>query len=485
MLLHRRFVSIHLLAALSGLVSGQSNHGANSTCQAIAKAISPLSEVFYPGASQYSADIKHWVESSTQQATCSVEPGSVQDVSTILKILGSTRTPFAVKGGGHSFNLGFSSTTGVQIAMTRFSNVTLNKNEQTAEIGPGMIWHDVYEQLAPFNVTVVGGRVPAVGVAGFTLGGGLSYTSSQHGLAIDTVQAFELVLPNGTITTVTADNKDLFFGLKGGFNNFGIVTKFTFKTFPQGEIWAANVVVPEQGLGVLNTAVANFAANNTDPKVALNVEYSYASGVLSATAVIFYDAPTPPPGLFDALLSIPGSTVNASSTAFFPFVSGILNNFGGSRISLGDAPVAAFSPAVLNAIVNETSFWGQTLTPHSASLIMHVVEIFLPTYFSHGAASAYPPNRSAFSEPIDLYFAWNDPQADDIMHDAVVQSQKQLKIAAIADGQKVADAPLYPNYAPFDTPLELLYGSNVNRLRGIKRTIDPYNVMGLAGGFKF
>lgn len=130
-------------------------------------------------------------------------------------------------------------------------------------------------------------------------------------------------------------------------------------------------------------------------------------------------------------------------------------------------------------------FWGQTLTPHSASLIMHVVEIFLPTYFSHGAASAYPPNRSAFSEPIDLYFAWNDPQADGIMHDAVVQSQKQLKIAAVADGQKVADAPLYPNYAPFDTPLELLYGSNVNRLQGIKRTIDPHNVMGLAGGFKF
>lgn len=116
---------------------------------------------------------------------------------------------------------------------------------------------------------------------------------------------------------------------------------------------------------------------------------------------------------------------------------------------------------------------------------MHIVEVFLPSYFSHGAASAYPPNRSAFSEPINLYFAWNDPQADDIMHDAVGQSTNQLKATAIADGQNIVDTPLYPNYAPYDTPLELLYGSNVNRLQGIKRAIDLDNVMGLAGGFKF
>ena len=77
-----------------------------------------------------------------------------------------------VKGGGHAFNLGFSSTTGVQIAMTRFSNLTYDESKQTAEIGSGSIWHEVYEHLAPFNVTVVGGRAPTVGVAGFTLGGG-------------------------------------------------------------------------------------------------------------------------------------------------------------------------------------------------------------------------------------------------------------------------------------------------------------------------
>ena len=78
-----------------------------------------------------------------------------------------------------------------------------------------MIWDDVYTALEPYNVNVVGGRVTGVGVAGFTLGGGYSWKTNQYGLTIDTVQAFELVLPNGTVTVVTAtSNADLFFGLK-------------------------------------------------------------------------------------------------------------------------------------------------------------------------------------------------------------------------------------------------------------------------------
>lgn len=106
-----------------------------------------------------------------------------------LCIVGSTRTPFAVshialcltdeslkktqiKGGGHTANPKFSSTTGVQISMYRFSDVVYNPDSQTADIGAGLIWDDVYAALEPHGVNVVGGRVRGIGVAGFTLGGG-------------------------------------------------------------------------------------------------------------------------------------------------------------------------------------------------------------------------------------------------------------------------------------------------------------------------
>lgn len=78
-----------------------------------------------------------------------------------------------VKGGGHTGNPGFSSTPGVQIAMSRFSDVDYDPTAQTATIGAGLIWDDVYKKLEPHGVNVVGGRVSGVGVAGFTLGGGM------------------------------------------------------------------------------------------------------------------------------------------------------------------------------------------------------------------------------------------------------------------------------------------------------------------------
>jgi FAD/FMN-containing dehydrogenase len=149
-----------------------------------------------------------------------------------LRIIGETRTPFAVKGGGHTTNPGFSSTPGVQIAMSRFNQVIVNKLTSTVEIGAGLLWDDVYRKLDGTGLNVAGGRVGGVGVAGFILGGGelsprltvlclitgiqkgYSWKTNQYGLTIDTVEAFKLVLPDGTFQVVTSLNEDLWFGLR-------------------------------------------------------------------------------------------------------------------------------------------------------------------------------------------------------------------------------------------------------------------------------
>lgn len=87
-----------------------------------------------------------------------------------MKIIGETRPPFAVKGGGHATNPGFSSTPGVQISMNRFKQVVLSGDKNTVAIGAGCKWDDVYHGLNGTGRVVLGGRVPDIGVAGLILG---------------------------------------------------------------------------------------------------------------------------------------------------------------------------------------------------------------------------------------------------------------------------------------------------------------------------
>ena len=136
-----------------------------------------------------------------------------------------------MKGGGHATSPGFSSTEGVQIAMARFNETKVNHEDETVTVGSGLTWGQVYNALNSTGVNVVGGRVPEVGVAGLTLGGGkcqlladvqadvefytgYSFKTNQFGLAIDNIAAYNLVLPNGTIKTVTSQDEDLWFALR-------------------------------------------------------------------------------------------------------------------------------------------------------------------------------------------------------------------------------------------------------------------------------
>lgn len=158
---------------------------------------------------KYAEDIHHWAKSSTQFAECSFEPGTPSDVGIAVgmpyhiyislftkdgassyKFLAKRKLPsqlvsvhsgklkavyasLQVKGGGHIGNPGFSSTPGVQIAMSRFCNVDYDPTTQTVTLGAGQIWDNVYAELERHDVNVVGGRVSGVGVAGFILGGGM------------------------------------------------------------------------------------------------------------------------------------------------------------------------------------------------------------------------------------------------------------------------------------------------------------------------
>ncbi|KAI0042341.1 FAD-binding domain-containing protein [Auriscalpium vulgare] len=482
-----------LLASSAYGVSNSSSLDSSTTtpasilavCHLISASISSASDVYYPGSANYVADNEHFMPSSSQDSICSVEPGTTADVSTILHIVGLSRTPFAVKGGGHTSNVGFSSTTGVQIAMTRFNQVTYSASTTTVDVGAGCRWDDVYAVVNPLGRNVAGARAPGVGVAGFTLGGGVNYLSNQYGETIDTVTAFELVRPGGAVTTVTAANTELFFALKGGFNNFGIVTKFTFNTFPQTQIWAGGLLAPASSLDAVNTAVENFFATSTDPKATLIVQYRYQYSALTVALTVFYDAPTPPAGLFDEILAIPGATGTPATMDFVDVLLVGSPSVSGSRFMFGDTEVTAFPKTLLDAIAHEAQVVGDAADPLSTSFNMFMIWQNLPNYLQHGAESAWPADRSVFQGSINSWALWTDPTHDADIVGIVEASGDRLAALATSLGQDLSGTSLYPNIVPANTPLRKIYGGHLPRLRVIKNLVDPLNVMGLAGGFKF
>ncbi|KAJ7108931.1 FAD dependent oxidoreductase [Mycena crocata] len=458
-------------------------------CKAIQSRISSASAVFYPTDVQgnYTQDLLHWALSSTQSSLCTVEPGTAADVSIIIRLLGSTRTPFAVKGGGHAMNQGFSSTTGVHIAMSRFSRVKYDAASETAEIGSGLIWDDVYAALDPFGVNVVGGRASGIGVAGFTLGGGYSFKTNQFGLTVDTVTEFELVKPNGDVVCVTASAEpDLFFALKGGLNNFGIVTKFTLKTFPQGKVWGGYMLYGADQIPAVTAAVARFSSNVTDPKAALLPSYSSLEPFGTVVVnIMFYDGPTPPAGIFDEFLAIPTLVTDIDTRSFLELVQAPPASETTGRGAFHTVSVRELTPNLIDAILNETNFWASKLNPEGATFISTAIEPFLPSIYTHNTIPTAFPGSSAAFLPLNLYFAWTPATADATFQDAIRQSAAHITQVAIAEGQVLEKLPLYSNYALFDTPLTRLYGANLPRLQAIKKKVDPRDVMGLAGGFKF
>ncbi|KAG2747521.1 FAD-binding domain-containing protein [Suillus brevipes Sb2] len=460
----------------------------STVCEQIATEVSSSSVVYYTGSSQYTKDNYHWSASSSQASECSFEPATAEDVGIALRILGQTQTPFGIKSGGHAANAGFSSTPGVQIAMYSFSDVVYDSATQTATVGTGLLWDDVYVALEKYSVTVVGAKVTGIGIGGIALGGGYSYLTNQHGLGFDNVVAYELVLPNGTVTDITSStDPDLFFALRGGFNNFGIVTRVTVKTYPQSQVWGGRISYSLDQWEGASSAIANFWANATDPKASIYNTYNYISGVAEISTILFYDAPTCPEGMFDEFLSVPHIEKDISTRSYVSLVQSLpLNVTSGLRSVFHWVAMEEITVPVLNMIANETLSWGAALTDSSARIISYDVDVYLSTLYDHvDSPTAYPPSRSRGYSFIEVYYGWADSNYDDTMFDAVDASAQHMIQALTDDGQDIANVAVYPNNAPPDMTLERMYGDNLPRLRAIKKAVDPDNVMGLTGGWKF
>ncbi|KAF2165441.1 hypothetical protein M409DRAFT_55835 [Zasmidium cellare ATCC 36951] len=254
---------------------------------------------------------------------CVLFPSCASDVSAAFKLLhDAPDVPFALKSGGHDWNRGTSSTNGgVLIYFRPYLNYTTPSHDGlSAEIGPGARWQEVIPPLEAINRTVVGGRYGDVGVGGYISRGGISYLSSQYGLASDSAIGFEIVLANGDIVIANkTSHPDLFWGMRGGSALFGAITKVILQTHPLGMIYAGTRTYYSNQTESVLGAAWDFLAGFKDPKAAITLTFIQAgyifglNGTSSWRIDFFYDG-TDPGQVFDSFHSIPSVPTDAGVT---------------------------------------------------------------------------------------------------------------------------------------------------------------------------
>ncbi|PWY85810.1 FAD-binding domain-containing protein [Aspergillus sclerotioniger CBS 115572] len=259
-------------------------------------------KVFTPKTSTYKESLSSYFsfQERSLKPACIVRPTSAQDVSTIIKALATAHRKsgdkFAVRSNGQALFAGAANIhDGVTIDLRAMHGIRISEDRSTVEIESGAAWRQVFKELDPQNLTVTGGRAGAIGTGGYLLGGGLSILGPAVGWACDTVLAYEVVLASGEIVTVTKDtHRDLFLALKGGSNNFGVVTKFTMTTYPFHGLWGGFLVYPGDNIPGQLSAFSDFMAPGSfdahaDPILSFSWTSEYR--VLMGANVLLYAKP--------------------------------------------------------------------------------------------------------------------------------------------------------------------------------------------------
>jgi FAD/FMN-containing dehydrogenase len=177
----------------------------------------------------------------------------VADVIAGVNFAREKKLLLAVRGGGHNGpGLGVCDG-GLVLDLSRLKGIRVDQKERTVRVEGGCLWRDVDHATHPFGLAVPSGFLSTTGVGGLTLGGGIGYLSRQYGLTIDNLLAVDVVLADGRLVTASAEeNPDLFWAVRGGGGNFGVVTSFLFRGRPVGTVYGGPIFWPiDKGADVL------------------------------------------------------------------------------------------------------------------------------------------------------------------------------------------------------------------------------------------
>ncbi|PWY85006.1 FAD-binding domain-containing protein [Aspergillus heteromorphus CBS 117.55] len=485
-----------LLVALFRSCLAQSTGNQDRCCAAL-KASAIGDRTAFPGSITYKGFLHSYYASNAElHPNCIVQPLSAQDISvTVQTLTNSSAEPcfFAVRSGGHVAVTGAANIEhGVTIDLSMMNGTTYSPRTGTASIQTGAPWGSVYETLLRDNVTVPGGRVSPIGAGGFLTGGGISFHAARVGISCDNVQGYEVVLASGEIVNVTQHSyPDLFRALKGGSNNFGIVTTFDMPTQPAEDVWRGDVVYNISHTREFISAATEFVDNiATDPFASFEGIFSYNSttDLTLIGNILVYTRPVARPAAYHAFYQIPNITDISRLTTImniteYTYVSYRIAGRTGTYLNRAD--IIHKATRVLSKGIRAAKSRAQS---KDFSVIL-VVQPWVPLFWKNSQArGGNVLGLERFDQNminIDWSYFWND-KADDGLFDDIVGSA-QVEMDEYAKSTGAYNEFIYLHYAGrTQNPLRGYGRDNVEFMRQVSRKYDPQGVFQrlVPGGFK-
>jgi FAD/FMN-containing dehydrogenase len=428
-------------------------------------------DIIVPGTDAYEVARKVWNGMIDRRPACIARCKSVADVQAALRFARDNDLAVAVRGGGHNAAGLAVCDGGLVIDLGGMRDVVVDPKQRIARAGGGATWGDFDRATAEHGLATTGGAVSTTGIAGLTLGGGLGWLMRSYGMTCDNLVGAEVVTADGQVVRASAtENPDLFWGLRGGGGNFGIVTTFEYALHPVSTIFGGMLLYPLASArdvlrvyrevtmsapDALTVFAAMMHAPDGTPVIALVICYNGAADEGERAIKAFRDFATPIAGEVGPM---PYTALQSMLDAGFP---------EGLQVHWRSEFVQSIPDALIDAAV---SAFERVPSPLSALMF----EQF------GGAVKRVPRDATAFDQRdadynLVIVSRWTDP-AD---ADPNVRWARATSEAA----QAFTNGRVYVNYigageAP-DRVRASFGADKFDRLAKIKRKYDPTNVFRL------
>jgi FAD/FMN-containing dehydrogenase len=436
-------------------------------------------ELILPDSRDYDEARTIWNAMIDRRPAAIVRCAGVPDVVVAVNFARESGLPLAVRGGGHNIAGNALCDRGLVIDLTRMAAIRVDPAARRAFVGPGATLADVDRETQAFGLATPLGVNSTTGISGLTLGGGFGWLTTRLGMTVDNLVSASVVTADGeTLRASARENSDLFWALRGGGGNFGVVTEFEFQLHPVGpEVLAGLIVFPHSDAKLVLQKLRDYLASappnvnvwtvlRLAPPLPFLPAEVHGRGII-ALAAFYSGAPEEGKKLLAPLRTfatpcgehIAVQPYTQWQQTFDPLLTPGARNYWKSH------NFAALSDPLFDTVVK---YAGQLPSPHCEIFIAHL----------GGAAARVAPDAMAYGNRdanfvMNVHGRWETPQEDA----ACIAWAREFFHATTP----LATGGVYVNFMTNDGTdrIAAAYGANYARLAQLKAKYDPSNLFSI------